>query len=241
MKVCSVISGIEGFRSLRGNARRLEVACSGLKWAAANGSDLMVFPAGYLRARSSATADLLDAAVALLAEARRQRVALVVGVDTCSSSWVDKSGRTSFIETSALPYFAIAWSPSLVRPKVWRQRSTTSGNWGLAPTERNAEVRTLPLGKTNVAVALCGEAFSKPVRDGIVSSGVKLVVLPAHVAGGLRHWRALSYFRDHGVPAVRAVHASGSAENLLWRGRSKVSAVSESATFIEGDFWGEAV
>lgn len=240
-KVCSLVAGTDGLRMLTANDRRTEIGVAGLRWAADEGAQLVVLPAGFLRSRSPEKRDVLESVALLLRNARRLGVAIVIGVDACSPNWGGKNDRDSFIQRSLLPYFAVAWSPGRnSRVNVWRQRSTTSRNWRLAPATANTEVRSIRVADREVVVVLCGEGFSTPVRDGIVARKPSLAVLPAHAAGGgLRHWRALSYFRNRGVPALRAVHAIGGAENVLWQGRRKHLAVSRVA-LSSGDFGAEA-
>lgn len=170
----------------------------------------------------------------LVDAAATARVALLVGVDACSHGGA-KRDHDRLIEKGSLPYFAVVWSPGLKAPLVWRQRSTTSKNWSLARQDANGQARVFDAGGLAVGVVLCGEGFSTPIRESLVAVRPGLVVLPAHAAGGgLRHWRALGYFRDHGLPAVRAVHASGGAENALWLPRKKERAI-VSEVFSSGE------
>ncbi|MDC0750013.1 hypothetical protein [Polyangium mundeleinium] len=150
-------------------------------------------------------------------------MAVVAGVDACGPSWERKTELGVVIRRGALPFFIVAWSPEQRAPIVWQQRSTTSRNWSLAPSDANAEARELRLRRHRIGLALCGEAFSDAVRDGLVTSRPDLAVLPAHTAAGLRHWRALTYLRDAGVPALRAAHAKNGAQNVLWSGRGTVA------------------
>jgi hypothetical protein len=108
---------------------------------------------------------------------------------------------------------------------VQRQRSTTSRNWQCVPQDKNREVHRLAVGDHDVGVALCGEAFNRDVRTGLVDADVALVVVPAHTAAGSRHSCALKYFADHGKPALRAVHANEDARNVLWVRKKEVSPI----------------
>ena len=66
LRVCTVQSNLHGYRVQSGNAPRTEAACAVLAWAATKGVDLVVFPAGYLHARSPRAASVHAAAAPLL-------------------------------------------------------------------------------------------------------------------------------------------------------------------------------
>ena len=104
---------------------------------------------------------------------------------------------------------------------MWRQRSTTSDDARAVPEGKSDEVRALVVAGRIVGVVLSGEGFNPTIRERLAELKPALAVMPAHVAGGLRHWQALGWLRDHGVPAVRAVHVGAGIENRLWRGRGK--------------------
>jgi hypothetical protein len=223
LRVASIVANLVGFRLATGNQARLRIAEQALDWASMNGAHLLLFPAGYLWAASPG-ASVLTATNQLRAKAKALGLAIVVGVDTCPPS-VSKSSLDTLTRLARLPFFVVAWAPGMSTPIVWQQRSITSKKWRLAPAHVWAQKRSLRVGSHDVSVAICGEAFTQPMRNAIETSVPRpsLVALPAHAAQGLRHWHALKYFSSHKVPSLRAVHALHSATNALWdRGNAKM-------------------
>jgi hypothetical protein len=236
MRICTVIASEEGFRTLAGNPARTSCGVSLLDWAKEEGASLLVLPAGYLRAEDESPAAITTTAAPLVDAARAHGIGILVGVDACPLGWGGKRNYDRLIEAGRLPLYGVAWSPGLRSVRVWRQRSTTSTNWRDVPGQERRAVRALRIGGRNVGVVLCGEAFSRDVRDAIVGDGLDVAILIAHGAVGLRHWQALKWFSFHGVSCVRAVHAAHQADNSVWTKRRKKPAV---ATTREesGRFW----
>ncbi|CAN5398905.1 hypothetical protein BH09MYX1_BH09MYX1_59880 [soil metagenome] len=221
--VCSVHSDFDGWRVAGGNAHRTLAARAAIDWAVARSADLVVFPAGYLRARAGTPESVREAGAEVLRLARRHRIAIVLGVDACAPEV--RSPDVAIVARGKLPFFVLAWSPDEKSVAVWRQRSTTSRDARAVSDEASDDVRLLVVRGTNVGVVLSGEGFNAAIREAMVAAEPALAVMPAHVAGGLRHWQALGWLRDNGVPALRAVHAGDAAENVLWRGEGKESAL----------------
>lgn len=217
--VCTIHADPSGYRERTANRARAQAAAAVLDWAAETKLDLVVFPAGYLRARTARPDDVAAEAAAIVDHAREHRIAIVVGVDACAPEF--RAPDDTLAARSRLPHFAVAWSPESNALHVWQQRSTTASDARAVSEERAIEVRALPVRGRVVGVALSGEGFNPVVRERLAAAKPALAVMPAHVAGGLRHWQALGWLRDHGVPVVRAVHAHAGAENVLWRGKGK--------------------
>lgn len=218
LRVCSVQSNLHGYRTQAGNRFRVEAARAVLAWAATDRIDLVVFPAGYLHSRSSRASSVHAAAASLLQAAREANVAVVAGVDACDPEF--RVYDPTHVEMADVPHHLVAWSPDSKSVLQWRQRSTTSNDARSLPEKAAAEVRVLVVGRTLVGVLASGEGFNPTLRENLAAAKPALAVIPAHVAGGIRHWQALGWLAAHGVPALRAVHAD-EAENVLWTGKTK--------------------
>jgi hypothetical protein len=219
LKVCSVNAGLRGFRDRAANVARSAAAAASMDWARARGAELVVFPAGYLRANAAVPAEAQSAAAAIVEHAQRLRVGVVVGIDACAPTF--RATDEKAIARGKLPHFVVAWAPAAAAVHTWQQRSTTAADAAQVPSERAVEVRALDLGGRVVGIVHSGEGFNPTVRERLAAANPVLAVMPAHVASGLRHWQALGWLRDHGVPVLRAVHAAAGAENVLWRRRGK--------------------
>jgi hypothetical protein len=238
----SVIAGFAGFRRSSGNSTRFKLGAEVLDWAAGEGARTVLFPAGYLLAAGSGRTRILAASGALVARARSHRLAVIVGVDACPPS-IAKPKLATLTVAGGLPFFVVAWAPGMSAPIVSQQRSTTSKDWRLAPSSTWAGgPRTIAVAGHAIATALCGEAFSTPVRDAILSAvpTPSVVAVPAHSAKGSRHWKALKFFSTHGVAAIRAVHADYWANNSLWIAGKTHAGSQPPFGRTHGQFWVEA-
>lgn len=188
---------------LKGNDERI-AAATALIAARPNRSELVVLPAGFLKARSAG--EVREVAAPVLEAARRAKIAVILGVDA--------SGRGT-ARKGSLPYFLIGWSPGQAKAEVWRQRSITSADAGDAPEESVGEARSLNVAGRNVAAIACGEVFSPRVREGVAKLKPHVAVLAAHSARGARHWAGQRCLAELGVRSVRAVHATGEARDFL--------------------------
>lgn len=204
------------FRKKAANAERL-AAATGLIDDLAREAALLVLPAGYLRADVGARdADVALVARPVVARARRRDLAIVLGIDACADAWADKVDVPGLVEREVLPMWIVAWAPGDRHSRVWRQRSTTSGNGPRCDPALATTPRTLAVQGRNVEVVTCGEAFNHPLREAIAVRAPDLaaVVIPAHTAARSRHWQAQRWFSvEAGLPALRSVHAHGVATN----------------------------
>ena len=240
LRVCTMVASFAGFRKEQGNASRLVVAFEVLSWAAAQGATMVVFPAGFLRARSERVDDVLGVAQGLVSVAERERIAILVGVDACPPDWEDGRLRDSVVAHGALPYFAVAKSVPALPTVIFRQRSTTSTNWKLAPTATNNSVYQLSANKATIAVILCGEVLNVPVLKALGIARPQLAVVAAHWAGmGPKPSWILDVSDKLGLPILRSVHARAGADKMLtmvWRGRTKLPPVLGGSRFADAGF-----
>ncbi len=243
IRLVSVIAGNAGFGQPPANKVRTLIGKRIVNWTSAADASLVVFPAGYLRAGGSGPGSALATAGNLVSAARSLNVAILLGVDVGAQK---KAGGKSQVGVRALkgqlPFFAVAWAPGMVAPVLWRQRSTTSSNWrGVAHGEWEPPREITVRGK-RIAVALCGEAFSQPLRTALLERRPRLsvVLIPAHTAKGSRHSNALKYFGERDLAAVRAVHAQNRADNYLWVGGKKRAPVKRGAFGSRDELWAEA-
>lgn len=218
LKVCSVICNLHGYRDSFANTRRLDGARAVLAWAVEKEADLVVFPAGYLRARAPRTTSVQAAAKPLLKLAHEAKVAIVFGVDACEPGF--RVYDPTYVEMRDVPHWTVAWSPSASAVLQWRQRSTTSTDAPSVPEKDAEEVRVLVVGRAIVGVLASGEGFNPTLREKLAAAKPALAVMPSHIASGIRHWQALKWLAENGVPALRAVHAD-EAENVLWTAKAK--------------------
>lgn len=222
LKVCSVVCNLHGYRETDANELRVAGARAVLAWAAEKQADLVVLPAGYLRARAIKAASVHAAAAPVLRAAHETEMAVIVGVDACEQDF--RVIDPTWVEKGDVPQWLAAWSPESRAAFYWRQRSTTSSDAHLVPEKASEEVRLLVVGRALVGVVACGEGFNPKLREKLLAAKPALAVMPAHIASGIRHWQALSRLAENGVPTLRAVHAN-EAENVLWRGKAKSEAI----------------
>ncbi|HET9626407.1 MAG TPA: hypothetical protein VFP84_33830 [Kofleriaceae bacterium] len=190
--------------STAANTRREQMACAVLEHAHKEGAQLLVFPAGFLRARNG---DVEASARTLLAKATDLGVAIIFGIDTDAKSIsLDAKHEDHRIAEESLPYFIVAKSKD-DGPYYWRQRSSTSWNGYNIPAGLLAP-RSLQVDHLTVDVFACGEIFSRPLRDRLESWDDRILVVPTHTAQGSRFFRAVEWAQGAGVRAIlRATHA----------------------------------
>jgi hypothetical protein len=237
LRLCSVVASFAGFRLEGANATRHRLGQQIIRWAAAEGANALVLPAGFMRAKSEGRDDILNAVDVLLATAMEHHIGVTVGVDACDPNWEENFPRDPAVSLGTLPYFAVTTCTRNIAPRVFRQRSTTNANWQLAPRGANAEVRLATAGRMPIALVLSGEVFSVPVRQGLGAARPWVAVVPAHWASvGCRQWSVVAHLGKLGIPVIRAAHAKAGAANVLWRGRTKLGPVIAPAPFREGMF-----
>lgn len=199
LRVCTAVVRAE----LKSNEERVELARRVIAEQPGR-IDLIVLPAGFLRARSEG--EVREVAAPLLTAARKAKVAVMFGVD---------AGARGSVRAGSLPYFLLGWSPGQSKASLWRQRSITSADAGEAPHQAFASARALEVKGQKVAPIVCGEVFSPRVRDSVAKLKPVVAVLAAHTAGGARHWAGQRCLAQLGVRSVRAVHATTQARDLL--------------------------
>lgn len=244
IRLVSVIAGDVGFGEPAANKVRTLIGKEIVKWASDVDADLVTFPAGYVRATGSGAGSALATARHLVSAARSLKLAIMVGVDVgAQKKKADrKSQGQARVPKGQLPFFAVAWAPGMVAPVVWRQRSTTSRNWKSVPQVEWKAPREITVRGKRMAVALCGEAFSRALRTVLLERSPRpsVVLIPAHTARGSRHSNALRFFGEHGVAALRAVHAQDRADNYLWFGAKKRKPVKRESFGSKDGSWAEA-
>jgi hypothetical protein len=209
LRVCTTVVTTDGQCEAKSNEARCSMATQLMEQEAKN-IDLLVLPAGYLRARSED--EVRGVAAPVIDGARALGVAVIVGVDV-ERPRLPSERRVKDYE---LPYFLVAWAPGYARAEVWRQRSATGADAAAAPADRAGDVRALEVRGKSVAAIACGEVFSPLIRESIASAKPKLAVLAAHSASGARHWSAQRCLARLGVPSVRSVHAAGGSRDVLY-------------------------
>jgi hypothetical protein len=199
LRVCTTVVRAD----LKSNDDRI-AAAKGLISSRPNDSELVVLPAGFLKARSEG--EVREVAAPVIDAARAAKVAVIIGVDAAGKGSAKKG---------SLPYFLVGWSPGLPSATVWRQRSQTSADAGDVPSAALDEARALRVAGRCVAPIACGEVFSPAVRERVAEMRPHLAVLAAHSAGGARHWAGQRCLARLGVRSVRAVHAATEARDFL--------------------------
>ena len=236
-RLCSAVASFAGFRLERENPSRHHVGQQILRWAADHGAVAVVLPAGFVRARTEERDDLLRALDPLLESAAALGISMTVGVDACTPNWEEHFPRDPIVSQGALPYFAVTTSTEGDAPQVFRQRSTTNGNWHLTPGRGNDEVHLTSAGTRKIGVVLSGEIFNVSVRRGLEAASPGIAVVPAHWASvGCRQWRVLAHMARLGIPVLRSAHAKGPAANVLWKGSAKVGSALVPGHFQAGMF-----
>jgi hypothetical protein len=229
LRVVSMMMDMEGWHDLRGNEARLQLADEAMTWMRdVARAHLILFPAGYLYA--STLSEARELAERIVALARQRSIAVVLGVDISNTGelkrGLSKAGSkdTDLLVTQGLlPFFLFAWSPGMPSSVEWRQRSTTSENWALAPLPERGERRILKVNGQWVDVVACGEAFNRELRVGIGQNPEKTVavVIAAHTAQGSRIWNATEYFASSvGLPTLLSVHQIGIQHGEMRRPQS---------------------
>jgi len=103
--------GGAGFQNLRANPSRVALGRAVISWCGECGVDAVIFPAGFLRAPWQDTVAAKTEAGPLVEQAEESSVALVVGVDLCSQSQMDKH-EEKLIRNGQLPMGVVAWWPA---------------------------------------------------------------------------------------------------------------------------------
>jgi hypothetical protein len=165
LTIVSTMVDFEGRREQPGNKARLLLAEEVMIWAREMArAHLIVFPAGFLCATDVAEARALVGRV--MASAKQRSLAVVVGVDLCTTDEFQKgSGKAGnedidlLVSQGQLPFFLYTWAPDMPILTEWRQRSTTGENGVLAPPKESGERRLLKVHGHWVDVVACRYCF----------------------------------------------------------------------------------
>jgi hypothetical protein len=205
LAVCATVVTLPGQGERRHNAERIDAACAVIKQC---DDDLVVLPAGFLRAPSES--EVKKIARPVIEAAQAKKVALLIGVDTEPVRYPD----VTRITREKLPGFLLGWSPEDRTVQMWRQRSMSSVDWKAVPLEQRNEVRELRVAGRIVAPIACGECFNPAIRESISRIKPALAVIAAHDAAGARHWAAQERLMWMHVPSIRSVHAASAVTAL---------------------------
>ena len=212
LRVCATVVELTGQGDKKHNDERLEAARRVLRDRVGK-EDLVVLPAGYLRAQSEA--EVRRVGRPILELAKELGLAVIFGVDSEKPRYPWSTRVAQF----TLPSFLIGWSPTDSSVQVWRQRSLSGDDWRLAPEKTRLQPRALDVAGHLVVPVLGGEVFSPGIRTTLAGQGPTLAVLAAHQASGARHWAAQECLMWLGVPSVRSVHAADATTVLYFAQR----------------------
>lgn len=184
-----------------------ETAVDVLAAMALDGSKLLVLPAGFLSCNSRRGVE--HTARGLLDYAARRHIFCCVGVDvtTSTASEGKPTGKAQEPRGAELPYAVLAYGPEMNSPATWWQRSRTASEGRALSSDSARESRRLDISGTPVDVLACGEVFSPKIRDALTVADSRVVVFPAHTAGGSRHGSGAIAMQKKGAAVFRAVHA----------------------------------
>jgi hypothetical protein len=173
----------------------------------------VAIPAGYVTVTTEDQVTLAVAEIADLAEACG--VGVIGGVDVV----YPKRGKADvevdeLVGEGRLPYFGFAAFPTSVTAEVpvWRQASTTSGNADLAPDDTLPDAgRVVSVGESTVLPLLCGEVFSRRVREKAAALHPHLTIDLGHTGMGQGLIPAMANLAGQtGRPVAHSQH--------VWRG-----------------------
>src|SRR5438270_12526954 len=151
LRVCVTAVTLPGQGEKQYTAQRIEAAVGAIAESAQFATELMVLPAGYLRA--AAEKEVHKVGQPIIDAARRASLAVIFGVDTEPMRYPDDER----VERGKLPCFLVGWSPQDRQVQVWRQRSMSSRDWKLAPLPERDHIRELRVADREVAPLACGE------------------------------------------------------------------------------------
>lgn len=209
MKTATGTIGYLGYDDPGKNGLLLDLYRRILDRCSAHRIDLVCLPGGYLQARADTQRDEL--ASILVAEAKRQNIAVAVGIDTSGKRqppW-HLDYESDLVRRYSLPWFAICWTPK--QPDVihcWRERSSTSNNASLAPAHAISEERSLRVQGGQVEILICGEIFNPGIRSNIIQRKKNLdaVIILGHESRGFRVWNGMKILSKHGLITLCSVH-----------------------------------
>lgn len=172
MRVMQTVVSTEGYRFSRKNAARFALLDALLAKAGAEKCDLLVLPAGFLRARNPLVVYDLVAKIALSA----RQIAILGGIDVNCPA---KSDLTLHIRRGGdLPYWGFAVVPGQTQ-RHWTQQSITRASATLHNAV-NIQSRSLVINGMNVLPLTCGEIYNGYTRNSIPSGNFGLIAVSGH-------------------------------------------------------------
>lgn len=215
-RVASVLVSVDGFRNPPAQAERRSFAADIANHCRNQRVDVVLLPAGYLLAADNAVATVKSEAVALAHCFKG--MALAAGIDSCDAVQLDPSKSKSsklideWTRRGTLPFWVFASDPSGNVLKMFRQRSTTSGNAGLmrTPSETASEDRTVEVSGLHCDLLACGELFSPLIRRFLARQhGPDLIAHLAHQGLGRTFPRTFPQLANEtGAWIINAQHVS---------------------------------
>jgi hypothetical protein len=206
MKVLQTAISSEGYGAPIGNPMRLKLLDALVLHALQDQCELLVLPAGYLRARSEREVPLLVAHIA----SRSREVAIIGGIDT---KYPAKRDLVRLVSSTALPYWGFAVTAAGA-PKHWRQCSVCR----VHVTSTNAVNVTSRLVNIAGHAALpltCGEMYNRYTRAAIPNRTLQLVIDSGHRDLRRQLSRTLHNLWDKARCAVMlSQHVSGTSGHL---------------------------
>lgn len=174
------------FRDPSHNRHRHDILRELLTRLAAERVAFVAIPAGYVTVTTEDQVELAVADIADLVEACG--VAVIGGVDVTHPRRGKADVETDdLVGEGRLPYFGFAAFPTSVTADVplWRQASTTSGNADSAPDAALPDAgRVVGVEGSTVVPLLCGEVFSRRIREAVPTLRPGLVLDLGHTGMG---------------------------------------------------------
>ena len=202
MKLATCTVSYEGFGTIKGTEKRLEIFLKVLEQLKTHDIQLVCFPGGYLFAKSRGNLDNL--ANAIFDYSTEHGISVAVGIDQFEKNPDDNWDEA--IRNEGLPFFAVCSEPTFVKPRIWNQRSITSRNQNIASDIVCSKPRTLISEGKKIEILICGEIFNQRIRKSIVNRSVDAVVDLGHRSEGFRVHAAMKVLAKRGISTFCSVH-----------------------------------
>lgn len=196
MKIITTTVGSEYPEETNMNQNRYKAAEKAIKAAVDMAADVIVFPAGFIRADSTVVIDY--SAYKLISFAEIKNIAVVFGIDL------------NMHMAYGLPSFAYGWSPYDKVTRRWQQRSTDSEDQKSISDALCQEKRLLNVNGELLGVLISGEIFNDRIRESLTASEpkVKIVVDAAHVTKDFEVWNGMEKYCRSGIASLCSVHTA---------------------------------
>lgn len=228
MKIATSTVSRNGFGNPAYFEANLQALRKLLAEAKGKGVQLVCLPGGYFSVNSEA--QLNEAANRIVAEARKEKIAVAVGIDCVDGQNANKKNKggtdiDSLVRKEKLPSFAVAWTPQQGKIEKWRQRSTTSKNQSFAPAKSCARPQALRVAGKRIEILMCGDLFNKLIRKAVRDRQPTALVDLSHVGQGFRPDHALRSLAQEGLYAFCCTHANakGAMKRAYAPGGTKIS------------------